>query len=254
MTTKGRTHQNDQGYVMVRKPDHPRSHNGYVREHILVAEAALGRSLPESAEIHHVNEDPADNRGSNLVICEDKAYHKLLHRRMRALAACGHADWELCEVCGKYDDPANLTLRMKRPGGYHRACAAERARERKQGRGGLPRYTPLRSRGAIKQRNPERLARLEEQQFGQYGLVVAAQACWVSGMTPVDRAHVLKDRSVGGGPEGLAPLHRLVHTDFGDGLLSDAAFQKRWGVSRADIRARAISEYAAWLLDAEAVA
>jgi hypothetical protein len=100
-------------------------------------------------------------------------------------------------------------------------------------------------------RNPERLARLEAIQFGPYGNVIAAQACWVTGKSPVDRAHVVRDRSVGGGPEGLAALHREVHTDFGDGLLTDAAFFRRWKVSRADIRARAVQEYAAWLLSEE---
>ena len=79
--------------------------------------------------------------------------------------------------------------------------------------------------------------------------MIAAQACWVTGREPVDRAHVLKDRSVGGGPDGLAALHHEVHMDFDDGLLDDAHFQKRHGVSRADIRARAALEYASWLLD-----
>lgn len=39
--------------------------------HILVAEKALGRTLPKGAEVHHVNEDRADNRNTNLVICEN---------------------------------------------------------------------------------------------------------------------------------------------------------------------------------------
>src|SRR5215831_11652702 len=35
------------GYVMVHMSDHPRADlNGYVREHVLIAEAALGKSLP----------------------------------------------------------------------------------------------------------------------------------------------------------------------------------------------------------------
>ena len=79
--------------------------------HILVAERALGRKLPEGAEVHHVNENPTDNRPENLVICPNHAYHMMLHRRAKAYDACGHADWLKCNFCGRYDDPDNLRVR-----------------------------------------------------------------------------------------------------------------------------------------------
>ena len=107
----------------------------------------------------------------------------------------------------------------------------------------------LRRRTKLKPVNHRRRKALEEKQFGPYGQVIRAQPCWVSGRYPVDRAHVGRKRSVGAGPEMLAALHREVHTDFDDELLSDRAFQRRWRVSRADIRARAKLEYAAWLKD-----
>ncbi len=57
-----------------------------VYEHIHLAERALGRKLPYKAVVHHMNGDPSDNfTPFNLVICQDQAYHLLLHRRAREL-------------------------------------------------------------------------------------------------------------------------------------------------------------------------
>ena len=66
-----------EGYVRIRRG------GIYVPEHVLVAESALGHSLPPGAEVHHRNQDHADNRPENLVICQDHSYHALLHARLR---------------------------------------------------------------------------------------------------------------------------------------------------------------------------
>lgn len=89
-----------EGYVMVRQKRHPRANkSGYVLEHLLVAERALGFPVPRGVEVHHFNEIKSDNRGSNLVICQDATYHKLLHVRMGALRACGNPDARQCWLC-----------------------------------------------------------------------------------------------------------------------------------------------------------
>lgn len=96
-------------------------------EHVMIAENALGKSLPKRAVVHHVDENPLNNSPTNLVVCQDQRYHILLHVRMRAIAACGNPDWRPCSRCTKYDDIANMKPRGRQ---YHHAiCEKEYQRE-----------------------------------------------------------------------------------------------------------------------------
>ena len=88
-------------------------------EHVSVAEKAFGRKLPKGVIVHHANEDRANNKNSNLVICPNNNYHRLLHRRLEAFKACGNPSWIKCNYCKQYDDPKNLYIRTgKRMGRY----------------------------------------------------------------------------------------------------------------------------------------
>lgn len=99
-----------------------------VPEHRIVAERALGRLLPPAAVVHHVDENRQNNAPSNLVICPDDKYHKLLHVRMDARAACGNANWRKCPYCRQYDDPARM--RGEKSGRFvHRECSARAKRQ-----------------------------------------------------------------------------------------------------------------------------
>lgn len=96
---------------------------------IQIVIGVLGRPLPKGAQVHHVNKNPGDNRNCNLVICQDATYHALLHRRMKARAACGHVDWEKCKHCNVWG-PSSEVIRVGVPMGYHRHCATEYRKSR----------------------------------------------------------------------------------------------------------------------------
>lgn len=98
--------------------------------HVLIVERAIGHALPPGAEVHHIDENPGNNDPTNLVVCPDAAYHKLLHQRQRAFDACGHYDWRKCTFCKKYDAPGNLHATRKQA--YHSACATAKTRARRQ--------------------------------------------------------------------------------------------------------------------------
>lgn len=98
---------------------------GYIYEHRAVAERALGKYLPATAVVHHVDDDGRNNDPSNLVICHDETYHKLLHRRQRAYDACGNPSAYRCHQCGGYDRQDEIVLRANIKGhviSNHHAC------------------------------------------------------------------------------------------------------------------------------------
>lgn len=111
------------GYPSILMPDHHRANvDGYVFLHIVVAERALGHPLIFPHQVHHVNEQKHDYRPGNLVLCEDYAYHALLHQRARAHQRCGHASWLKCTYCKQYDAPDNLVISIIYGTKFHRRC------------------------------------------------------------------------------------------------------------------------------------
>lgn len=102
-------------------------------EHRRIAEAALGRLLRRREEVHHADLSRSNRRG-NLVVCPDRNYHALLHRRTRALRASGNANAERCVFCNEWDVPGTneMYVLKTRATAYHRACNAAKEHRRRE--------------------------------------------------------------------------------------------------------------------------
>lgn len=79
----GHRKKRSDGYISVFVPDHPNANSeGYVMEHILVMERAIGRHLEKDEVVHHKNHKRDDNRLENLELMTFKS-HASLHTKER---------------------------------------------------------------------------------------------------------------------------------------------------------------------------
>lgn len=72
-------------YRVKYKPDHPRADkNGYVLEHIIVAEQKIGRTLLPGEVVHHIDHNKRNNSPDNLMVFENCGQHTMYHWGGRA--------------------------------------------------------------------------------------------------------------------------------------------------------------------------
>lgn len=103
---KGGVRISTNGYIEVLVPDHHRARgNGYVFEHILVAEAAINRRLLPNEQVHHINKIKTDNRPENLQVV-DIAEHARMHAKERR-----QGKYLKCVICSKefYRKPSHVS-------------------------------------------------------------------------------------------------------------------------------------------------
>ena len=111
-------HITDEGYKLLYKPKHPCARkSGYILEQIYIAIKVLGKPLPKNAIVHHIDGNKLNNKKSNLLICENAAYHSLIHARKISYLASGNPTFKKCRFCKKYDDLKNLSGNY-----FHKKC------------------------------------------------------------------------------------------------------------------------------------
>lgn len=70
------------GYVVVHRPEHPKAMrggnwDGYVYEHIAVAEEMIDRPIRPGDEVHHLDENRSNNSPDNLLVLSGPMHMKL---------------------------------------------------------------------------------------------------------------------------------------------------------------------------------
>jgi len=77
---------NKDGYIDVCVPEHPRARGvgGYVREHRLVMEQYVNRTLEANEIPHHVNGKAGDNRIQNLILTTKRDHHRIHYAESHA--------------------------------------------------------------------------------------------------------------------------------------------------------------------------
>lgn len=102
------------------------------RVHRYRAERALGRSIPHGVEIHHVDGDK-HNPNARLVICQNRAYHELLHVRQRVQEHGGNPDTDkICSSCKNLRNKCDFNVNNAtgdRLSAYCRSCQSVKHRE-----------------------------------------------------------------------------------------------------------------------------
>jgi len=116
---KGGVIYDKDGYKLIKNHEHESSNShGYVREHVLICEAILGKKIPSKAMVHHIDGNKSNNNNNNLVLCENDEYHKLLHIRTNSMKATGSPNNYKCSTCQQWKTTDNFYKSTFKNRGY----------------------------------------------------------------------------------------------------------------------------------------
>lgn len=122
------------GYKLVYCPNDPRAMsnsnwNGYVYEHIKIAQGFMGRPLRSNEEVHHLDGNRANNSKANLLVLE-RSQHTKLHSWLKGAVGkeTSHENGVNSvkpESSGQYDCPV---CGSALPSSRHKTCSVECAK------------------------------------------------------------------------------------------------------------------------------
>jgi HNH endonuclease len=112
------------GYLQRHRPMNQRgSKSRIMKLHVFIVEQVLGRSLPDGAAVHHVDGNTLNNEHANLVVCENHAYHMMLHTRTRIVKAGGNPNTDhICSTCKLVKPREAFAARHSRAIGIQSTC------------------------------------------------------------------------------------------------------------------------------------
>jgi len=123
------------GREVVYLPLHPVAmKNNYALVYRIILFEKFGSKLiTNKTVVHHVDGNKNNDELTNLVICEDHAYHRLLHQRKNALKNTGDVHSRKCAFCGiwilSHESEVFRTKRKRSQGIYerwvHKKCARD---------------------------------------------------------------------------------------------------------------------------------
>lgn len=127
----GGTERGDIAHRFKPGPEHPRWNGGGTdrQKDIWRAEKVLGKPMPSNAVLHH-------HTKTELVICEDQAYHALIHARARLIKNGIDPHKRKCALCKEYDFPENMVHGKTSRSYRHQSCHNEYKRELRRRKNG----------------------------------------------------------------------------------------------------------------------
>ena len=115
----------DRGYIEVKCPNHPAANkSGYVRQHRIIMEKAIGRCLLYGEKIHHIDGNRSNNHIDNLKLYSSHSEHMKNCHIIRFRNPNNSFEYRQCSKCKNIFklEHENFTKNINRSLGFSHIC------------------------------------------------------------------------------------------------------------------------------------